>query len=169
MKFNFHLHLNRILIWKLFSHSCAALLSVTALAKFASAFGTSRALSDSDKIITFLSNRQLMVVVGIVEMVVVVYMMLSRSISKQAAALVCLCTAMWAYRASLFVGGFPPVCKCLGGLVEAIHMSDDQAVAISTAILCYMTVGGALALSYLNFSTNSARDEPRKAAQIPHV
>ena len=169
MKFNYYLNLNRILIWKLFSRSCAALFSFTALAKFASAFGTSRALSDSDKIITFLSNRQLMVVVGIVEMVVVVYMMLPRSISKQAAALVCFCTAMWAYRAALFVGGFPPVCKCLGSLVEAIHMTDNQAIAISTAILCYMTVGGALALSYLNYSTRSARDEPRKSAPIPPV
>lgn len=166
MKVNY---LKRIFIWKLFFRSCAALLSVTALAKFASAFGTSRALSDSDKIIAFLSNSQLMVVVAIVEMVVVVYMMLSRSISKQAAALVCLCTAMWAYRVSLFVGGFPPVCKCLGGLVETIYMSDSQAIAISTAILCYMTVGGTLALSYLHSSTNPARDEPRKSASIPSV
>jgi hypothetical protein len=127
----------------LFLRSAAALLLLTALAKGFSALGSNTILEKPDPVFWFLRNRELLVLVGLVEMAMAGLLISRIPLKVRRGALLWLCANFVLYRAGLWMTGAPPACKCLGDVAGRLGLSDAQASWIMLGILGYL-LGGAV-------------------------
>ncbi len=140
---------------QLFLRISVCLLLATAAGKFGSATGNSRILDEKDPILWFLSNRNLLLVTGIAELLVVFSLLSLQSISARLSVLLMLCLAFIGYRLSLYLGGFPGSCKCLGMITAAIGLSDETSNRISLGILAFLSLGTGFGMIALRKNASS--------------
>ena len=126
-----------------FFRSAAALLLLTALAKGFSALGSNPILEKPDPVFWVLKNRELLILVSIVEMVVAGLLISSMPLKVRRGGLLWLCANFILYRAGLWMTGAAPSCKCMGDLAGRLGLTDAQASAIMLGILGYL-LGGSL-------------------------
>lgn len=126
-----------------FLRSAAVLLILTALAKGFSALGSNTILEKPDPVFWVLKNRELLVLVGVVEMAVAGLLLSSMPVKVRRGGLLWLCANFLLYRAGLWMTGSAPSCKCMGDLAGQLDLSDAQASWIMLGILGYL-FGGSL-------------------------
>lgn len=124
-----------------FHQSAVAILSLTAAAKGISAFGSQSILDKSDPIFWVLKNRELLLLVGALEMGVALLLISKVSPSIKRGSLLWLCINFLLYRVGLWIIGAPATCKCLGDLAERIGLSDSQASWLLLGVLGYLLAG----------------------------
>ncbi len=127
--------------FKLFIYSTAALLLLTAAAKLYSATGTVRILTATDPLL-HLRYRAIMVMIGLLEAVIALYLLWGRNLLPKAWLVFWLSSNFMLYR---FGNGFLHVrlCPCLGTLSNTLPFSKGQ-------------VDGFLMLSVLYFFSGSS-------------
>ena len=104
------------------------------------AFGNSKLLTISDPIIG-LQFWQLMLGVGVIELVAATICLFSKS-SKQPVILIAwLTTSFLVYRIGLWSMNWHRPCACLGNLTDALHISPQVADNIMKGVLAYLLIG----------------------------
>lgn len=131
-----------------FIYSAAAILLVTALAKFISSAGEAPILDRPDPILKF-SYRHLFIIIGTIELVVVGICLFGRQAVYKAGLLALLATCFWLYRFGLFLGHHGKPCACLGGLTDAVGISPAKADITMKIVLAYLLVGSYATLGWL--------------------
>jgi hypothetical protein len=125
---------------KIFLVSVAILLCITGIAKLTSATGHTPILNKPDGIF-FISNRNLLISVGVIELIVAGILGFSKSSWLKISVLASLCLCFVLYRAGRFYLGIQDECACLGVISAAVHLSKAQAQSLSTRALIYMLLG----------------------------
>jgi cobalamin synthase len=125
---------------KVFWHYAACVLILTASLKLLSIFMTPPGHSRPDVIISFLTNRELMILSALVEYLVAGTLLFSgdRRISCFALFYFTACASI--YQAALLsLGGLP--CNCLGAVVELVGLGADVSKLITWGILASLWIG----------------------------
>ncbi len=124
-----------------FIRSTAILLLLTAAAKLYSAAGTARVLTATDPLF-HLPNRELMLIVGMIEAAIAVYLLAGRSRVAQTFLIFWLSTNFILYRFGLhFI--HHKVCPCLGTLTAKLPLQPETVDAMLRLLVLYWFVGSA--------------------------
>jgi hypothetical protein len=124
--------------------SAAFLLILTGVGKLVMAFGAAPVLDKPSPLLSFVSNRQLLLfAIGLEIAVAVLVLVLSRHVKAPfaLASVAWLATVFLAYRAILAISGFQGYCDCLGSLGDALYLSPKAANWIAWGVLLYLLVG----------------------------
>ena len=121
--------------------SSVVILAVTALGKLLSILGEEAILSRPNPLFSFLTNRQVMLIAAILEVVVVYCAVFSDQLDRGLWGVGWLGTVFFAYRAGLWGVGYSAPCSCLGGFTEAIGLPQDMPNVIMEVVLGYLLVG----------------------------
>lgn len=125
---------------QLFLRTAGVLLALAAVAKLVSADGTAKVLDISDPILSF-SFRDVFAVVGLVELAIAVFCIVGSQIPIRVGLLVWFSTCLLIYRIGLNVVDFHKPCGCLGGLTDALHISQHGASRAVEIVLAYLLLG----------------------------
>jgi len=123
-----------------FPRSAGILLTLTALAKLASAFGTAAILHRYDPILR-LPYQWVFCLAAAMELAVAGICFSRKNLQVKAGAVAWLATLFLLYRLGLRWANYPALCKCLGNLTDALHISPEVAGGIAKVILAYLLVG----------------------------
>jgi hypothetical protein len=126
-----------------FLKMAAWILFATGAAKVASAFGHTLILTETDPLLHF-SYRQLLLILGIVETALAVYLYLGRNSWNRTISLLLLSGNFLLYRFGLLLIGGGPSCPCLGSMAEWLGLSADF-VSYLAASISGVFFGGSLA------------------------
>jgi hypothetical protein len=135
-------------IARLFLYSAAAILLLTAAAKFVSSFGHVTILQTRDPL-TGLQFQDLFRIVGGIETVVALMCIFSKRIWLPAGSVAWLATSFLAYRIGLVAVGYHRPCSCLGNLTDALHIPPQTADTAMKIILAYLLLGSYATLFWL--------------------
>lgn len=140
-----------------FLWSSALLLLVTGVAKLYSLTGTSRFLAATDPVF-HLSNREVMLLVGLLELVVAIYLVLGRDTIRRAAVLLWLGANFLGYRAA---GEFlqAKLCPCLGTISSHVPLTQAQLDRILGLMVAYFLAGSTWIL-YKTLRSRAKRPVP---------
>ena len=119
------------------------MLGVTGLAKTFSAVGVARALDIPDPLVG-LRFRQLLLVVGLVEILISFFCLLTDKRRFSLLAVAWLSTNFLVYRLGLWLIGWHHPCGCMGTMAGVLHLSDQAADNIMKGVLAYLLVGGSV-------------------------
>jgi len=123
-----------------FPRSAGILLTITALAKLVSAFGTAEILHRYDPVLR-LSYQWVFCLAATAELVVAGICFSRKNLQIKTGAVAWLATLFLLYRLGLRWANYPAPCKCLGNLTDALHISPELADGIAKVILAYLLVG----------------------------
>jgi hypothetical protein len=123
-----------------FVYSSAGILILTGFAKLASATGGA-AILDSPDVLFPLKNRTLLCVVGIVEFVIVGFLLSRLQVRIKMAMLLWLALSFSIYKIGLWCIHAPPACPCLGTISQSIGTSRIPARHITDILLVYLLSG----------------------------
>lgn len=115
-------------------------MALTGLAKALSAIGSARLLDDSDPIIG-IPFRQLLLLVGLVELFIAFFCLFTDKRRFSLVAVAWISTNFLAYRLSLWLMGWHRPCHCLGNLTAMLHISHRLADNIMKVVLAYLLIG----------------------------
>ena len=127
-----------------FINSAGVILAATAIAKLVSSGGNSKFLYSIDPIIP-LSVRDLLWVVGLVELGVALILFLNRHTVTKLVLLAWLTASFSVYRSGLLILGHRH-CPCMGSFAESIGLSPGAADVIMLGVLIYLLIGTLLGL-----------------------
>ncbi len=120
--------------------TAGVILAITGVAKIWTGFGNTKFLVVVDPIIG-LKFGQLMLVVGMAEILVVLVCFFNKR-QKLALGLVAwMSTNFVVYRLGLWWMNWKSPCGCLGNLTDALHISPQTADNIMKVLLAYLLVG----------------------------
>jgi hypothetical protein len=129
-------------IWvRSFFYSSMLALIVAATAKIISAFQPLRILNSPDPVLGFITRRQMLLLSGYLEIVIVVSMSWRASIAFSAAALAWLTSLFLGYRICLHFLAPTEPCSCLGSLSAWMHMSDAGLQVVTNGLFLYLLIG----------------------------
>jgi hypothetical protein len=120
-------------------------LAVVAVAKLFGATGPARALNVQDPLLG-LPFRQVMVLVGLVELLVAFFCLFTPKRYFSLNAIAWLATNFTVYRFGLWFIGWHRPCGCMGNLTDLLHLSPQAADNIMKVILAYLLVGSYILL-----------------------
>ena len=122
--------------------SSSVILLLTGFAKCLSVFGRARILEVSDPLLV-VSNRHVMVFVGVLECVIAMYVLLGRSALYKYSLLLWLACGFSLYRFGLYlIGGSPGRgCPCLGTLTGYLGLSARTTQLVLSGIVAYLLIG----------------------------
>ena len=152
-----------------FPASAGILLALTALAKLVSAFGTADILQRYDPVLR-ISYQQVFFLASAMELVVVFICFSRKNLPVKSGAIAWLATMFLIYRLGLWWANYPALCKCLGNLTDALHISPELAGTIAKTILAYLLVGSYAILFWVwrsapkTFLSQSSQDAPPGAS-----
>ncbi len=137
-----------------FKLSAALVLFLTGVAKLISAFQHVPILGVSDPLFQFLSNQEVLLLAGTLEVVVSAFLVLSRPShsTTQIGVVLWLCSLFVCYRLGLWWIGYQEPCSCLGDAAQWLHVDPRVMGALSKAILLYLLTGS-ITLSLIRWST----------------
>ena len=132
-----------------FRWSALLILLFTAVAKLLSARGGAPLLAWADPILG-ISNRSLLVVVGLMELAVGVALLSGLSLRRKHLLLAWLSTNFLLYRAAFYALNPGKPCPCLGSLTEQLPIRPDLLNLLLSATVLYLLFGSAsvLAIEY---------------------
>ena len=125
---------------RFFISSAIVILLLSAVAKFVSATGTARILSQRDPLIG-LSYRRVLLFGAAIESVTVVALLATRVRSRQLATLAWLSLLFAAYRVGSALIGAPRLCPCLGTISEALHLPAVIVNRTMSGVFLYLIIG----------------------------
>jgi len=128
----------------LFVRSVAILLFLTAVAKLFSAFGSARILTARDPMF-LLQYWQIMIVVGLLEFAIAVYLFRGRNSILKLTAILWLGSNFIFYRMANDLAGIT-VCPCLGTTLDALRLSSRQSDLLLGGFVLYLFLGSAFLL-----------------------
>lgn len=125
---------------KVFVLIAGGVLAVTGLAKIWTAFGDVKLLNVIDPILG-IQFRDLMLAVGVAELVIAGLCLFGRASGLATALVAWLAGSFFAYRVGLWWIDWHKPCGCLGNLTDALHISPETADNIIKAVLAYLLIG----------------------------
>ncbi len=151
----------------LFLRITCVLLALTGLIKLLSAGGESRILSDPDPLLP-LSNRELMLLAGLMELVVVWFLLSRKPEAARLLIVAALGTEFLLYRIGLWWIHATKPCSCLGNATGWLGISPAVADNTAKAILVFLLVGSYYFLLKQKRSTRTKAEveQPSSAAVI---
>lgn len=126
--------------------SAGGILLITGVAKVASVTGSARVLQTSDPFFTF-SFRNELLLVGMLELIIACFCLLSRRPKIGTCAVAWLATGFLVYRVGLWSIGWQHPCHCMGNLSDTLRMSPQVADRVMKFVLAYLLVGSYLTLA----------------------
>ena len=129
----------------LFIYSAGAILFLTATAKIMSAGGSARALNLADPIL-MLSNRHVLLIVGVVELAIAGVALFGKNRFLQLALVAWLSSNFLIYRIGLWWMGYKKPCGCLGTITDALGISPKDLESIMKGTLAFLLVGSFVCL-----------------------
>lgn len=120
--------------------SAGAILFITGVAKVWSGLGNSKFLAVVDPIIG-IKFGQLMLVVGVVEIVIALVCFFSKRQTLALGLVAWMSTNFVVYRLGLWWMDWKKPCSCLGNLTDALHISPQTADNIMKVLLAYLLIG----------------------------
>jgi hypothetical protein len=135
---------------RIFLMGATAILVATGLAKFITVLGDSRILDRPDTIFTFLTNRQLLFGVAVLELSVAT-LIVSRwlQMTGKLALIAWLGAAFLTYRVAAVGLGKAGPCRCLGNLTDALGIAPATADLAMKFALGYLLMGSIIFLFLL--------------------
>ena len=149
---------------KRFLISAGVLLAITAVAKMFSAIGTARALDVADPLLG-LPFRQLLLLVGLVELLIAFFCLFTDSRHFSLRAVGWISTNFLVYRLGLLLIGWNHPCACMGSLAGVLHLSDQAADNIMKGVLAYLLAGSYLLLFAHGRQARPSADEAARCAE----
>jgi hypothetical protein len=136
--------------------SASIILLVTSAAKLISSTMTARILDASDPLFGF-KNRQIMVTVGLIELLVVGILLFANNARLKLVLITWVGFNFILYRLASWLFVFTKPCPCLGTIADLIHVRQETLNVFLTSAAIYLLLGGTslLALNYWNRSTNA--------------
>lgn len=134
-----------------------AVLLIAAMAKLVTAGIENPSLGIPDNVIPFLSARQLLIAVGVLEIIVICILLLQNHKGVIIGALTLLTVGFISYRLVLWIGHFHKTCGCLGYWYKALGISAGQAEKYNTFLFGLFICAVALYI-YQWFVCNRLRD-----------
>lgn len=135
-------------LMKCFVFSAGVILAITGVAKGYSALGESRALGLDDPVFDF-PFRQLMLLVGGLEIVIAVLCLCTRHLVLNTSLVAWISTNFLAYRMIVHWFGWQFPCSCLGNLTDRLPIAPQTIDIIIKSMLAYLLVGGYASLYWL--------------------
>lgn len=145
----------------LLMRSGACILFIVGLLKIISAFSGVRYLTEVDPVLTFLSNRQLLLAAGIVELLLASAISLKPKSWYARYGLLSICATFIVYRVGRRVLGVRSPCPCLGRASDWLHLRPAQVDYIAYTLLIVLTIMALLSIVSNNKCLRKA--EPVKA------
>jgi hypothetical protein len=139
-----------------FLKSAGVVLALTGLGKAFSAIGSARALDTPDPL-TGLPFRQLLLLVGLAELVLSFFCLFRDQRRFSMLAVGWISTSFLAYRLGLWFIGWHRPCGCMGSLTDMLHLSPNGADNIMKGVLAYLLIGS---YCLLLLQRQGARGEP---------
>lgn len=121
------------------------MLGATGLAKLLAASGSSHALDILDPLIG-IPFRQLMALVGVVELLIAFLCLFTERRWLSVVAVCWMATSFLVYRVGLWLLGWHGPCGCMGSLTTVLHLSPHAADSIMKAVLAYLLIGSYAAM-----------------------
>jgi|WetSurMetagenome_2_1015567.scaffolds.fasta_scaffold368517_2 hypothetical protein len=149
-------------VW--FTKSAGVALSTTAVGKLLSAIGPSRALDIPDPVVG-VPFRQLLVLVGLVELAIAFFCLFTDNGRFSLLALAWVATNFLLYRLTLWFAGWHHPCACMGSLAGMLHLSDRAADNIMKGMLVYLLLGSYGVLFWQSRAERRARLRAREEKQ----
>jgi hypothetical protein len=128
-----------------FLKSAGVVLAVTGLAKAFSAIGSARALDTPDPIVG-LSFRQLLLSVGLIELLIAFFCLFTARRHFSLRAVAWISTNFLVYRLALWSIGWHRPCGCMGNLTDMLHVSPHTADNIMKGVLACLLISSYLLL-----------------------
>jgi len=125
---------------KWFLLSSGVILAITGVAKVWSGLGNSKFLAVVDPIVG-LKFGQLMLAVGVVEIVIALVCFFSKRQTLALGLVAWMSTNFLVYRLGLWWMDWHRPCSCLGNLTDALHIRPETADNIMKLLLAYMLIG----------------------------
>jgi hypothetical protein len=117
------------------------ILACTALAKGIATTGNVQILSQSDPLLALLTNRQVLWLAIVLEVMVIGLIVREREIVRKAAFIAWIGTVFLAYRVGLWSIGYKGSCGCLGNVTDTLGITPATADLVSGAMLAYLLIG----------------------------
>ena len=136
----------------LYLKSAGVLLCITGVAKLISASQKVAALEIPDPIMTFLPNKQIATIAGILELGIAIYVLQTRNTGKQLIAIAWISLLFVAYHFGLHMLHFHGLCPCLGNADKWLRLKDNTVNNITTCLIAYLFCGSLILLSRERFS-----------------
>jgi hypothetical protein len=131
---------------KNFINSTIFILATTALLKLITISGEAKGLSRPDVLLSFLTSRQLMLLVASLEIVVIFRLLSSQLTGIKLYLIAMLGMSFLYYKFALFQIGYRQSCGCLGRVHEWLGISEHFVALISSALAAYMLIGSFICL-----------------------
>lgn len=125
---------------RLFRWSAALLLLSTAAAKLISAGGRAAILDFPDPLLA-LHNRQLLVLVALIEVIIGAALLSRLSVQTKYLLVAWLSSNFILYRLGLHVLSPGKPCPCLGTITERLHLNPDHVNTVLWAVALYLLAG----------------------------
>ena len=128
---------------EIFLLSCAAVLSLTAIAKLSSAFGHAKILDFPDPL-WGISNRRFLGVMAAVEFAVAALMLTRVRAEVKFLGTAWLGANFILYRVAMAILRPGKLCPCLGSVTERLRLNETTVGYVLSALAFYMFIGGLL-------------------------
>ena len=127
--------------------TAGTLLGVVALSKILSAFSGVRYLAEPDPVISFLSNRLVLLIAGHTEALFAALLLLAPRSWYSRWGLLALCGTFAEYRVGLSFLDVHPPCRCLGRASDWLHITPRQADSLALGLLVVLGCIGVISLA----------------------
>ena len=118
--------------------STAIVLLATALVKAVSAFQGAAYLSDDDAVFYFLNVQELFMIAAVFEIVVSLFLLLSKNARARSIVLLATANLFIGYRVARLTVGASGPCLCLGYVGQWLHLSPVAVALTSYALFAYV-------------------------------
>jgi hypothetical protein len=140
--------------------SVGLILAVTALGKLAGVFTDVPALSEPEPLLTFVTNRQIILLAAILELAILACLFSKRlHLTIKLLSVAWISTVFLAYRLSLWSIGYHGTCGCLGHITEALGISADRVDLSMKLLLFYLVIGSYFLCALLRESRTGEKGE----------
>jgi hypothetical protein len=128
--------------------SAGVLLAVIGLIKIVSAFSGVAYLAETDPVISFLTNKLLLVFVGILETFLAAVILLLPQTFYARFGLLAMCATFVVYRVGLSMFPEKPLCPCLGRASDWLHLTRPQAESVALGLLLVLSLIGLVSVAF---------------------
>jgi hypothetical protein len=118
----------------------AVILTITGLLKVLSTFSSVPYLANPDPVLTFMSNKSVLLIAGNLELVIALLIFLRPQGLHARQALLALCATLVMYRIGLWILPVSRTCPCLGRATDWLHLTPTQAESISRTLLLILAL-----------------------------
>jgi hypothetical protein len=147
------------LLARVWEASIPVILTITGLSKVLTSTLESRSLAELDPILTFLSTRQVLVLVGAIELGAAI-LLLKNAQPAASAVVIWLAASFLSYRGISWYYDIPDPCSCLGKASEWLSNMNPAALDnVMFIVAVYLFISGVLSFRlHARRSKNSSRN-----------